>query len=30
MKGLTDEVEVMRSDAGTTIELSRQLGADAA
>ena len=30
MEGLTDEVEVMRSDEGTTIELSRQLGADAA
>jgi anti-sigma regulatory factor (Ser/Thr protein kinase)/putative methionine-R-sulfoxide reductase with GAF domain len=30
MEGLTDEVEVMRSDKGTTIELSRQLGADAA
>jgi anti-sigma regulatory factor (Ser/Thr protein kinase) len=30
MEGLTDEVEVVRSDEGTTIELSRQLGADAA
>jgi anti-sigma regulatory factor (Ser/Thr protein kinase)/putative methionine-R-sulfoxide reductase with GAF domain len=30
MEGLADEVEVMRSDEGTTIELSRQLGADAA
>jgi anti-sigma regulatory factor (Ser/Thr protein kinase)/putative methionine-R-sulfoxide reductase with GAF domain len=30
MEGLTDEVEVVRSDEGTTIELSRQLGVDAA
>jgi anti-sigma regulatory factor (Ser/Thr protein kinase)/putative methionine-R-sulfoxide reductase with GAF domain len=30
MEGLTDEVEVTRSDQGTTIELSRQLGVDAA
>jgi len=30
MKGLTDGVEVVRSDEGTTIELSRQLGAEAA
>jgi anti-sigma regulatory factor (Ser/Thr protein kinase)/putative methionine-R-sulfoxide reductase with GAF domain len=30
MEGLTDGVEVVRSDEGTTIELSRQLGAEAA
>ena len=30
MEGLTDGVEVRRSDEGTTIELSRQLGAEAA
>ena len=30
MEGLTDVVEVVRSDEGTTIELSRQLGAEAA
>ena len=30
MEGLADEVEVSRSDEGTTIELSRQLGAAAA
>src|SRR6185436_9098518 len=30
MEGLADVVEVVRSDEGTTIELSRQLGAEAA
>jgi anti-sigma regulatory factor (Ser/Thr protein kinase) len=30
MKGLTDEVEVVRSGQGTTIQLSRRLGAEAA
>ena len=30
MEGLTDGVEVVRTDEGTTIELSRQLGAEAA
>jgi serine phosphatase RsbU (regulator of sigma subunit)/anti-sigma regulatory factor (Ser/Thr protein kinase) len=30
MEGLTDEVEVIRSDEGTTVELSRRLGAEAA
>jgi len=30
MEGLMDEVEVVRSDEGTTIELSRRLGAEAA
>jgi len=30
MEGLTDVVEVVRTDEGTTIELSRQLGAEAA
>ena len=30
MDGLTDAVEVVRSDAGTTIELSRRLGVEAA
>jgi serine phosphatase RsbU (regulator of sigma subunit)/anti-sigma regulatory factor (Ser/Thr protein kinase) len=30
MEGLTDEVEVVRSDQGTTIQLSRRLGAEAA
>jgi serine phosphatase RsbU (regulator of sigma subunit)/anti-sigma regulatory factor (Ser/Thr protein kinase) len=30
MEGLTDTVEVVRTDEGTTIELSRQLGAEAA
>jgi serine phosphatase RsbU (regulator of sigma subunit)/anti-sigma regulatory factor (Ser/Thr protein kinase) len=29
MEGLADEVEVVRSDEGTTIELSRRLGAEA-
>jgi anti-sigma regulatory factor (Ser/Thr protein kinase) len=26
MEGLTDDVEVMRSEQGTTVELSRRLG----
>ena len=30
MEGLTDEVEVIRSDEGTTVELSRRLGVEAA
>ncbi len=30
MKGLTDSVEVVRGDAGTTVQLSRRLGAEAA
>jgi anti-sigma regulatory factor (Ser/Thr protein kinase) len=30
MEGLTDGVEVLRSDEGTTIELSRRLGAEVA
>jgi serine phosphatase RsbU (regulator of sigma subunit)/anti-sigma regulatory factor (Ser/Thr protein kinase) len=30
MEGLTDDVEVIRSDEGTTVELSRRLGAEAA
>ena len=30
MEGLTDGVEVVRSDEGTTIELSRRLGAEVA
>ena len=30
MEGLTDGVEVTRSDEGTTVELSRRIGAEAA
>ena len=30
MEGLADEVEVIRSAEGTTIELSRRIGAEAA
>jgi anti-sigma regulatory factor (Ser/Thr protein kinase)/putative methionine-R-sulfoxide reductase with GAF domain len=30
MEGLTDQVEVSRSDKGTTVELSRRIGAEAA
>jgi anti-sigma regulatory factor (Ser/Thr protein kinase) len=30
MEGLADEVEVIRSDEGTTVELSRRIGAEAA
>jgi anti-sigma regulatory factor (Ser/Thr protein kinase) len=30
MEGLTDDVEVVRADEGTTVELSRRLGAEAA
>jgi serine phosphatase RsbU (regulator of sigma subunit)/anti-sigma regulatory factor (Ser/Thr protein kinase) len=30
MEGLTDDVEVVRSDEGTTVELSRRLGVEAA
>jgi hypothetical protein len=30
MEGLTDDVEVRRQDEGTTVELTRQLGALAA
>jgi hypothetical protein len=30
MKGLTDSVEVVQGDDGTTVELRRRLGAEAA
>ena len=30
MEGLTDSVEVVRGDDGTTVQLSRRLGAEAA
>jgi hypothetical protein len=30
MEGLTDAVEVIRGDEGTTVELSRRIGAEAA
>jgi hypothetical protein len=30
MEGLTENVEVIRGDQGTTVELSRRIGAEAA